>query len=99
MQAHYLLQDVIVDTVGTAATSTGGPMVLQVSATSYGSGSVTIQGRFDALEWTTLTYGGNPAVFTSNQLLKLDYAPNGMSLRATLSGSTGATAVNVVLFG
>jgi len=99
MQANYLLYQVVVDTVGTAIISNGGPKVLQVSATNYGGGSVTIEGKLDDLVWTTLTYGGNPAIFTSNQLLKLDYAPHGMSLRASLSGSTGAVNVNVALFG
>jgi hypothetical protein len=96
--AKRLLDAVIIDTVGTAIEGIGGQRIIQVSSSNFGGGSVTIEGRLDSdLEWTTLTYGGNPAVFTTKQILKLDFWAATMQLRATLSGSTGATAVTVVL--
>lgn len=98
MATLFLLQNAIVDTVGAEIQGIGGGKVIQISSANFGGGAVTIEGRLDSsLEWTALTYGGNPAVFTSKQILKLDFWATAMSLRATLSGSSGASAVNVVL--
>ena len=98
MTTVYLLDAVTVDTVGTPVAGIGGGKVIQVSSVDFGGGSVTIEGRLDTgLEWTVLTYGGNPAVFTTNVILKLDFWAATMYLRATLSGSTTPSAVSVAL--
>lgn len=98
MAIKYLLKDVTIDTVGDEIKGIGGKKVIQVSSADYGGGSVTIEGRLDSnFEWETLTYGGNPAVFTSGVILNLDFWATTMSLRATLSGSTSPSAVNVAL--
>jgi len=94
-----LLQDVSVDTVGVGQLGDGGSKVLAVWATSFGGGSVTIEGSPDGgTTWIVLTYGGNPAVFTSNIILTLDRIGQGMMVRAVLAGSSGASHLNADLF-
>lgn len=98
MSSKWLLQNVSVDTTGDAVKGDGGNKVIQVSATSYGGGTVSLEGRLTpTLNWTTLTYLGSPAEFTEDTILKLDYLANGMDMRAVLYGSTAASNVNVFM--
>lgn len=97
---NYLLNAVTVDTVGNSISSFGGSKILQISGVTASGGSVTIEGRVEStLNWTVLTYGGNPAVFTTDKILKLDFWAVPLELRATLSGSSGIFSVSVALFG
>jgi len=98
--ANYLLNAVTTDTVGAAISNVGGAKVIQLSGVTASSGSVTIEARLaDNLNWTILTYGGNPAVFTDDKILRLDFWSVNMQLRATLASSSGTFSVSVVLFG
>jgi hypothetical protein len=94
--SDYLLQNVSIDTVGVSVGGTGNSKIIQIAATSFGGGSVILEGSLDNTLWTTLTYGGNPAIFTSGKILKLDFWPTGMYVRASLTGSTGANNVNAI---
>ena len=94
-----LLNNVSVDTVGVGPLGDGGNKVLAVWGAAFGGGSVTIEASPDGgTTWITLTYGGNPAVFTTNTIRLLDRIGQGMQIRASLSGSTGASNVNADLF-
>ena len=93
-----LLNNVSVDTDGAALTTDGGNKTVSVDATSFGSGTVTIEGRRPSGPWIVLTIAGSPATFTANAIRMIDRLGQGMEVRATLTGSTGANAVNVYLF-
>jgi hypothetical protein len=94
-----LLQSVSVDTNGTGIPADGGSKTLSIWADNFGGGSVTIQGSPDGgTTWITLTYGGNPAVFTSNTVRLINRLGQGMQVRATLTGSSGASNVNADLY-
>jgi hypothetical protein len=89
-----LLNNVSVDTVGTAQDGDGGSKVITVWASNFGGGSVAIEASPDGgATWITLTYGGNPAVFTTNTIRLIDRIGQGMQIRAVFSGSTGASNV------
>lgn len=90
-----LLNNVSVDTDGTPQPGDGGSKQISIWATNYGGGSVTIQTSPDLVTWITIKYMGSPAVFTSDISLKLDKIGQGMFIRATLTGSSGASGVNV----
>ena len=94
-----LLDAVAVDTNGTGVKADGGGKTLAVWATSFGSGTVTIQGSPDGgVTWITLTIAGNPAAFTANSIRYIDRLGQGMQIRAILAGSTGASNVNAAIF-
>lgn len=98
--SNYLLNAVTTDTVGDAIKNAGGAKVIQISGVTASGGSVTLEGRLsDDLNWTVLTYGGNPAIFTEDKILKLDFWAPSLQLRATLAGTSGTFSVSVVLFG
>jgi hypothetical protein len=100
MTTSYLLNAVTADTVGEVITGIGGAKIIQFSGIAGSGGSVTLEGRLASdLNWTVLTYGGNPAIFTDDKILKLDFWAQTMQLRASLSGSSGTFSVSVVLFG
>ena len=93
-----LLQNISADTVGEALSGDGKSKQLLVSATDFGGGSVTLEVSLDKTNWAPLTKGGVPAVYTANAT---DYARVvGMAtyIRATLSGSTNPSNLNVFLF-
>jgi hypothetical protein len=93
-----LLQNVSVDTDGAGIPADGGTKTLSIWATSFGGGSVTIQGSPDGgTTWITLTYGGNPAIFTENTFRLINRLGQGLLIRAILTGSTGASNVNADL--
>lgn len=87
-----LLNNVNVDTIGDPEPTDGGKRVLIVRADSFGDGTVKIEaksnndpsGRFLAVP---------DASFTSGDTKILDGAKSGMTYRAVLSGSSGASNV------
>ena len=85
--------------------SVGNPIPLQnqtahtlaVQATNFGAGAVTIEWSLDNTEWSPLLGADGKAVtFTQNGLVS-GLLLNGIYLRASLSGSTGAQNVTVTL--
>ena len=95
----WLLKAVDADVNGTGITTDGGSKTVQIWATNFGGGTVTLQSSADGgVTWVTLTIAGLPATFTSNAVRKIDRLGQGMLIRATLAGSTGASNVNVKLF-
>lgn len=94
-----LLNGVNIDTDGIPVDGDGGNKVFAVWANDFGGGTVTLEASPDGgTTWITLTYGGNPATFTGNTIRLIDRIGQGMKIRATLTGSTGASNVNADLF-
>lgn len=95
----FLLENVSVDTDGTGVGADGGSKTVAVWATDFGSGTVTLQGSPDGgTTWITLTISGSSATFTANAIRMIDRLGQGMQVRATLSGSSGASGVYVKVF-
>lgn len=93
-----LLNNVSADTTGSGIKADGGSKTLSVWATSFGGGTVTIQASPDGTTWITLTLsGGDSATFTANAVRLIDRIGQGMQIRATLTGSTAPSGVNVSL--
>ena len=70
--------------------SQGGSAVVNVRANVFGGATVEVQTKTieDGLDrWATLTSG----TFTADASVKLDYIPNGISVRAIITGTTGPT--------
>ena len=88
---------ILLDNVGVDVTdpteifeSAGGPAVIHVRANDYGGATVEIQsasGQDTTVRWATLTSG----TITADDTVKLDYLPNGMKIRAIVTGTTGPT--------
>lgn len=94
----YLLNDVNEDTTGDAVRGIGCSLLIQISFTSLGGGSITIQGTMDNGDhWITLTYGGNPAIFTAEGIYKMDYVGKTLQIRGVLSGATSPELVRVIV--
>lgn len=94
-----LLENISIDTDGVGIPADGGSKTLAIWADDFGGGSVTIQGSPNGGNtWVTLTYGGNPAIFTENTVRLVNRLGQGMQIRATLTGSTGASNVNADLY-
>lgn len=93
-----LLDDVIVDGSGTPFVTDGGPYTLFAQATSFGGGAVSVETSFDAGgTWLTLSEGGTPIAFTENTVRSVVGLSGGLQIRGTLTGSTDASGVDVVL--
>ena len=87
-----LLNNVSVDVTdpSTIFVSKGGPAVVNVRANDFGGATVEIQTATiqDGLtRFTTLASGS----FTAAASVKLDYLPNGVSVRAIVTGTTGTS--------
>ena len=96
--AVTLLNEVNADTTGTPWLSDGGCKSLLVDAVSFGGGSVTIEVQRLNGQWVIPTFAdGSQAIFTSGSFQKVDFAGAGIYVRAKLTGSTGASKVNVYL--
>jgi len=94
-----LLDNVSVDTDGTPVLGDGSGKGLAIWATTWGSGTVTIQVSPDnKVTWITATIGGNPASFTANAVRYIIKIGQGQWIRATLTGSSGAVGVNAETF-
>jgi hypothetical protein len=87
-----LLNNVDVDTDSVVLTSQGGPLYLNVRGDDYGGGTVTVEVRSmndpDA-RWNAVLN----ATFTADFSGPRGNVPPGVQLRATLTGSTGASNV------
>lgn len=94
-----LLDGVSVDTVGDATRGDGGVKVLSVIGNSLGGGSVTVEvSDDDQTYWAPVTFkDGIPFVVTDFLAFKLEKMPQAQFIRATLSGSSGANDVSVIL--
>ncbi len=94
-----LLDNVSVDTVGTASRGDGGVKVLSVVGNLLGGGSVSVEVSDESKTyWAPVTFkDGIPFVVTSFGAYKLEKMPQAQYIRATLSGSTGANNVSVIL--
>lgn len=98
MSQILLLDSVDVDTAGEAFNVDGGFYTVVVEATSFGGGTVTLQGRYGkAGSWIVLTDNGVPAEYTESILRGLNDFARGMEIRAVLSSSTSASGVTVRL--
>ncbi|MGR3179846.1 MAG: hypothetical protein ACUZ8E_17540 [Candidatus Anammoxibacter sp.] len=95
-----LLDNVSIDTNSPAQDGDGKERVFLITATSFGSGSVTIQTseKITTPIWVDADEGGTPLAITVNRSVKLDPLPSGMQFRAVLQDSTGASNVKVVVF-
>lgn len=87
-----LLNNVSVDVTDPATifVSKGGSAVVNVRANNYGGATVEIQTSTvedSSTRWATLSSG----TFTADASVKLDYIPNGISVRAIVTGTTGPT--------
>jgi len=95
----YLLEDVSVDTDGTGAKADGGNKTVAIWGTDFGGGTVTLEGSPDSgTTWITLTIGGASATFTANAIRMVDRLGQGMQVRATLTGSSGASGVYAKMY-
>jgi hypothetical protein len=94
-----LLDNVAVDTVGTAFRGDGGGKALSVIGNSLGGGSVTVEVSDESKTyWAPVTFkDGIPFVVTVFAVYKLEKMPQGQYIRASLSGSSGANDVSVIL--
>ena len=96
--AFTLLNEVNVDTTGSPWLSDGGCKSLLIDAISFGGGTVTIEVQRLNGQWVVPTMDdGTPYSFIAGDFKKFDYAGNGIYVRAKLTGSTGASKVNVFL--
>jgi len=74
--------------------------ILAIFASSFGGGTVTVQGSPDGgTTWITLTQQttGTAATFTANAFTQCYEIAMGYLMRATLTGATNPTGVNVAL--
>ena len=98
MSKIKLLDGVNVDTDGPARKGDGGGKVLTIYGTSLGGGSITIElSNEDTTNWVPITYSGSPFVATSFEAYYIRRISQGQYVRARLTGSTGASNVNVDL--
>ena len=98
MSQLLLLDSVSVDTAGDATIVDGGGYTVVIEATSFGGGTVTLQGRYGKTgAWVVLTDNGVPAEYTENIVRGLKDFARSMEIRAVLSSSTGASGVTVRL--
>jgi hypothetical protein len=90
-----LLDNVSVDTNGDGVRGDGAGKALVIWADNFGGGSVNIEFSPDAgTTWVIGTIGGNPASFTANTTKYIVKIGQSEQIRATLTGSTGASNVN-----
>lgn len=94
-----LLENVSVDGAGQAFAVDGGDYTLSVWATSFGGGTVTIEGSPDnGTTWIEFTDWGGTSAFGSNIWKETGKLRSGILVRAVLNGSAGAVDVNAKLF-
>lgn len=93
-----LLYQVNTDTVGNAVAIQNQRLHnLAVQGANFGSGTVAIEWSLDGTTWSPLLgTDGKAITFTQNGLIG-SLSINGVYLRASLSGSTGAQNITVTL--
>jgi len=99
MPYYKLLDNVSVNTEGEPYKGLGAGMALDIWAEDFGGGTVNIELSPDnGTTWIMGSFGGNPSSFTENKALYIIKIGIGELIRATLTGATGASNVNVMLF-
>jgi len=100
-----LLDNVSVDTDGVGVAADGGSKTVVIwisSGGSFGGGTITLQtspdGGGSSDTWVTLTINAVDATFTANAARVIDHLGPGLFIRATLTGATAASNVNVKIF-
>jgi hypothetical protein len=91
-----LLSNVSVNTTGTGVAASGANMKIAIFATSFGSGTVTIEGSPDGgTTWIGLTqqYTNSAATATANAFITCNPIGPQLMVRAKLTGATGASGV------
>lgn len=83
-----LLDNVDTDVTSDAVDSNGGIAVVNIRANDFGGATVELQiaSIEDGLTRFATLAGGS---FIADASVKLDYLPNGISIRAKVSGTTG----------
>jgi len=97
---NVLLDKVNIDTNGTYIASNGSEKQLIAEADSFGGGTVNIETSIDgniSIPVTINGFPGTPISFTTNGSVKI-FIGQGAKIRATLTGSSGASNVRVILF-
>jgi hypothetical protein len=94
--AVKLLDDISTDTVGSAFKTDGGSKTFHCWGT-FGSGTVSLEASSDGTNWTVLSISGTAAEFTTAKVAFIERLGQGMHVRASLSGSSGASGVNAWL--
>lgn len=99
MAYYKLLDNVSIDTDGEPYRGLGAGMAIDIWADDFGGGSVNLELSPDnGNTWIIGEYGGNPASFSTNIAKYIVKIGIGELIRATLTGSTGASNVNAMLF-
>lgn len=100
MSVIKLLDNVSVDTTGSAIRGDGGSKLLFVSGT-LGGGTISLEiSNEDQSVWVPATFlDGAAFAVTSTGAFILDRFPTSLFTRAVLSGSTGASNVTVLVSG
>jgi len=94
---HKLLDAVIVDTTGTGIVHQGGAFTIQIQSSSFGGGTVKIQGSLDGTNYVSLpTAPDNStlAEYTANTMVR-GILNQSTYIRAVLTGSTTPAALTV----
>lgn len=95
----YLLKGVDADTNGDPVITNGSAKTFVIDATDLGGGTVALQIKRNVVgaDWVTMTHGGSPAEYTANASGYIDTVRRGFVIRATLTGSTTPSNVNVTV--
>lgn len=100
MSKDFLLENISVDTVGTPIFGDGAEKSLTVWGTAFGGGAVTLDISDNGSDFVPVTEnGGNIISFTANTSRVILKIPSTQLVRASLTGSAGASGVNVVMSG
>lgn len=99
-----LLNNVSVDTVSDAYRGYGGPIYVEVYADSFGGGTIFFEtSRVGTNKWVPIY---QPSISSPPSTLQVNYndvisfeLPVGFELRASLTGSSGASNVRVEVVG
>jgi hypothetical protein len=99
MAVIRLLDKVSTDTVGGIFPGDGKDKVLNITATSLGGGTISVElSDTTGTLWAPAMYKDDvPFEVTTIGAYKLEKMPAGIYIRASLSGSTGANNVSVEL--
>jgi len=98
--AIILLENESGNTNGSIVLPTVYPMIIAVWATSFGGGTVNLETTpDDGVTWIPITRNGVALTYTSNMVDQISgLIARGMSIRATLTGSTSPSNVNAFLY-
>lgn len=99
MAVKKLLDNVSVDTVGDATRGDGGAKALIIAGDSLGGGTITVEVSDETQTyWAPATFkDAIPFAVADWGAYKLEKMPQGTYIRASLTGSSGANNVSVIL--